>query len=124
MIDRRTVVTGMGGALASAAAVLAPRMTLSQERLQLVPGLPKGVYDTAILDSLPGKKPLLKLTYPPPNYETPVSYFKTAITPNDAFFVRYHLAGIPEKIDGTSWRLQVGGPAAAAPFQLSLAELQ
>ena len=124
MVDRRRVITGMGSALASAVVGLAPRITLSQERPPLVPGLPEGVYDTAILDALPGKKPLIKLTYRPPNYETPVSYFKTAITPNDAFFVRYHLADIPESIEATSWRLQVGGEAAATPFQLSLAELQ
>lgn len=58
MIDRRMVVTGMGTALASAVTGLTPRMTLSQERPPLVPGLPEGVYDTAILDTLPGKKPL------------------------------------------------------------------
>jgi DMSO/TMAO reductase YedYZ molybdopterin-dependent catalytic subunit len=38
--------------------------------------------------------------------------------------VRYHLADIPAKIEGASWRLQIGGEAAATPFQLSLAELQ
>ncbi|MBV9687740.1 MAG: molybdopterin-dependent oxidoreductase [Alphaproteobacteria bacterium] len=124
MVDRRAVVTGISSALASVATGLAPRATLSQERPSLASGLPQGVYDTAILDALPGKKPLIKLTYRPPNYETPVSYFQTAITPNDAFFVRYHLADIPEKIDGASWRLQVGGEAATTPFQLSLAELQ
>ncbi|MGC2201041.1 MAG: molybdopterin-dependent oxidoreductase, partial [Stellaceae bacterium] len=77
-----------------------------------------------MLDSLPGKKPLIKLSYRPPNYETPVSYFKTAITPNDAFFVRHHLADIPEAIDPKSWRLQVGGEATTTPFELTLQELQ
>src|SRR5271165_1477140 len=76
MVDRRRVITGMGSALASAVVGLAPRITLSQERPPLVPGLPEGVYDTAILDALPGKKPLIKLTYRPPNYETPVSSSK------------------------------------------------
>ncbi len=32
----------------------------------------------------------------PPNYEAPLEYFRTPITPNDQFFVRYHLADIPE----------------------------
>src|SRR5262245_32604192 len=64
--------------------------------LDLPAGLPQGVCDNAIMDTLPGKKPLIKLSYRPPNYETPLQYFRTAITPNDAFFVRYHLAGIPE----------------------------
>jgi len=90
VVDRRTIVTGIGSALASVVAGLAPRATVSQERPPLVPGLPEGIYGTAVLDALPGKTPLIKLTYRPPNYETPVSYFQTAITPNDAFFVRYH----------------------------------
>ena len=124
MFDRRRILTGMGSALALAGPGLVPRWALAQQRPPLVSGLPTGVYDTAILDALPGKKPLIKLSYRPPNYETPVSYFKTAITPNDAFFVRYHLAVIPEEIDANSWRLKVGGEAAATPFELSLAQLQ
>jgi DMSO/TMAO reductase YedYZ molybdopterin-dependent catalytic subunit len=90
----------------------------------LTSGLPDGVYDTAVLDALPGKKPLIKLSYRPPNYETPVSYFNEVFTPNDAFFVRYHLAGIPETVDATTWRIKVGGEAAASPFELSLADLK
>jgi sulfite dehydrogenase len=96
----------------------------SQERPLLVSGLPGGVYDTAILDTLPGKKPLIKLSYRPPNYETPINYFDSAVTPNDAFFVRYHLADIPESIDARSWKLRIGGEAAATPLELTLAELQ
>jgi hypothetical protein len=50
------------------------------------------------LEALPGKKPLIKLTYRPPDYETPLSHFTPEITPDESFFVRYHLAGIPEEI--------------------------
>ena len=39
-------------------------------------------------DTLPGKVPLIKKTFRPPNFETPIKYFRTAITRNDAFFVR------------------------------------
>jgi len=60
----------------------------------------------AIFDALPGKKPLIKLSYRPPNYETPIEYFRTAITPNEAFFVRYHLSNIP-KVDAATWKLAV-----------------
>ena len=123
MFNRRKMLTGLAGGAAVLAAPGLPRLALGQQRPSLVSGLPSGVYDTAILDALPGKKPLIKLSYRPPNYETPVSYFKTAITPNDAFFVRYHLAVIPE-IDAKEWRLKVGGEAAASPFELTLAELQ
>jgi hypothetical protein len=34
------------------------------------------VRSAAILDALPGKKPLIKLSYRPPNYETPLEYFR------------------------------------------------
>src|SRR5262249_58974336 len=70
--------------------------------------LPEGARSNAVLDSLPGKKPLIKLSYRPPNYETPLEYFRTAITPNDAFFVRYHLSNIPE-VDIKTWKIVVGG---------------
>ncbi len=123
-LGRRTLLRGMGGGLALATTGIAPRLALGQERPKLVPGLPDGVYDTAVLDALPGKKPLIKLSYRPPNYETPVGYFTTPITPNDAFFVRYHLANIPDTIDPQAWRLRVGGEAAATPFELTLAELR
>lgn len=75
------------------------------------------------MDKLPGKVPLIKLSYRPPNYETPVGYFNSLFTPNDAFFVRYHLANIPE-VDAASWRLKIGGEAAEKPFELSLDQLK
>ena len=86
-------------------------------------GLPAGLYDTAVLDALPGKKPLIKLSYRPPNYETPVSYFRDVITPNDAFFVRYHLADIPE-VDAKTWKVAVGGEGATTAITLTLADLE
>lgn len=125
-VDRRQILrhAGLGAAAALAGPALLPRLALAQQKPSLVPGLPAGVYDTAILDALPGKKPLIKLSYRPPNYETPIEHFKTAITPNDAFFVRYHLAGIPDQIDPKTWRLKIGGDAAASPFEVSLEQLQ
>jgi hypothetical protein len=50
--------------------------------LDLPKALPEGVRANAILDALPSKKPLIKLSDRPPNYETPIEYFRTAITPN------------------------------------------
>jgi len=85
--------------------------------------LPQGVIDAGVLDALPGKQPLIKRTYRPPNYETPVAYFKDVITPNDRFFVRWHLANIPT-IEVSAWRLSVGGDGVAQPFELTLDQLQ
>jgi DMSO/TMAO reductase YedYZ molybdopterin-dependent catalytic subunit len=124
-LNRRQLLRyGGAGVAAFAEADLRSPLALAQQKPALVPGLPSGVYDTATLDALPGKKPLIKLCYRPPNYETPLAYFKDAITPNDAFFVRYHLAGIPDEIDPKAWRLRIGGEAAASPLELSLEELQ
>ena len=81
-------LTGSGFELGSARAAGAA--------IDLPAALPEGARSNAMLDTLPGKKPLIKLSYRPPNYETPIEYFRTAITPNDAFFVRYHLSNIPE----------------------------
>jgi DMSO/TMAO reductase YedYZ molybdopterin-dependent catalytic subunit len=85
--------------------------------------LPSGVRDSAVLDTLPGKKPLIKLSYVPPNYETPVEYFRNAITPNEAFFVRYHLRDIPQ-VDATKWRLRVGGDGANSQTELTYDDLK
>jgi sulfite dehydrogenase len=44
----------------------------------------------------PQKRPMIGLTSRPPQLETPFSVFNGgAITPNNAFFVRYHLADVP-----------------------------
>jgi len=94
------------------------------EKSFLPQGLPEGVYDTATLEPLPGKKSLIKLTYRPPNYETPLSHFTSEFTPNESFFVRYHLAGIPEEVDAAQWRLKVGGEGVGKPLELSLSELR
>src|SRR5512144_3213302 len=87
------------------------------------PELPEGTLASSVLDALPGKVPLIKKSWRPPNFETPVSYFNDVYTPNNAFFVRYHLSNIPE-VAAAAWRLQVGGEAANTPFELTLAQLQ
>jgi len=83
--------------------------------------LPEGA--EPVLDSLPGKVPLIKRSYRPPNFETPIDYFRQPITPNDAFFVRYHLSSIP-KVDAKTWRLKVGGDAAKQAAEYDLATLR
>jgi sulfite dehydrogenase len=72
----------------------------------------------------PGKQPLILLTYRPPQLETPFSVYNNGIiTPNDAFFVRYHLSGIPTQIDPAAFRLEVKG-LVKTPLSLSLEELK
>jgi sulfite dehydrogenase (cytochrome) subunit A len=78
---------------------------------------------TPPLSALPGKRALIRRAFRPPNFETPLADLVPAFTPNDAFFVRYHLALIPE-IDPRSWRLSVAGASAAQSLSLSLSDLR
>ncbi|VVE88993.1 molybdopterin-dependent oxidoreductase [Pandoraea bronchicola] len=76
------------------------------------------------LVAYPQKRPLIRLTARPPQLETPFEVFNDGlITPNDAFFVRYHLAGIPTDIDPAKHRIRVGG-SVAKPLDISLASLK
>src|ERR1700674_5624561 len=111
MINRRHLLGAAGAGAAIAAGLALPPMLgahCGAEALELAPALPDGTRAAAMLDTLPGKKPLIKLSYRPPNYETPVEHLRTAITPNDAFFVRYHLSDIP-RVDAKTWTLAIGG---------------
>ena len=65
---------------------------------------------------------MIGLTSRPPQLETPFAVFNEgAITPNDAFFVRYHLANIPfSDIDPDTWTVEVKGKVGK-PLKLKLA---
>lgn len=122
MISRRATLAG--GVLALAGTSPIGRFALAAGQSFLPSGLSEGVYNTAKLEALPGKKPLIRLSARPPNYETPLSYFTSEFTPNEAFFVRYHLAGIPEEIDAKRWKLKVGGEGVEEPLEFSLGDLR
>lgn len=66
---------------------------------------------------------LILLTDRPPQLETPIKYFRDDLTPNDAFFVRWHLANIPTTIDTRTFRLDIKGHVQNA-LSLSLKELK
>ena len=71
----------------------------------------------------PEKTDLILLTSRPPQLETPMSYFDRAITPNEAFFVRYHVFPIPLEVDLATWRLRITG-LVDRPLELSLDDLK
>jgi DMSO/TMAO reductase YedYZ molybdopterin-dependent catalytic subunit len=123
MLTRRHLIGAAGAGLALTSSGFGLKPAAAAGGLELPAALPQGVRDNAMLDTLPGKKPLIKLSYRPPNYETPIEYFRTPITPNDAFFVRYHLSNIPE-VDAKTWKLTVGGEGANAQAELTLDELK
>jgi DMSO/TMAO reductase YedYZ molybdopterin-dependent catalytic subunit len=121
MLTRRCVL-GAGAAFVGAG-IVPSRDLEAAASLDLSAGLPDGTRSEAVLDVLPGKRPLIKLSYRPPNYETPIEAFGDVITPNDAFFVRYHLSDIPA-VDAASWRLKIGGDGANGEAELSLDDLK
>ena len=106
---------GLGGMLGAAPlAALAGDSTVT---------LPFGNGERALV-KYPQKRPLLRLTARPPQLETPFAVFdENIITPNDAFFVRYHLAGIPTQIDAAKHRIAVQGKVAT-PLSLSVDDLK
>lgn len=76
------------------------------------------------LIAYPQKRKLMRISTRPPHLETPFEVFNEGVlTPNDAFFVRYHLAGIPLSIDPNIYRLNVSGHVDT-PLSLSLNELK
>jgi DMSO/TMAO reductase YedYZ molybdopterin-dependent catalytic subunit len=70
----------------------------------------------------PQKVPLILLTDRPVQLETPRHYFRTAFTPNEAFYVRWHLESIPNTVDLKNWKLQIEGNVSK-PLALSLLDL-
>lgn len=74
--------------------------------------------------TFPQKRSLILQTARPPQLETPMRIFNEGIlTPNDAFFVRYHWSAIPTSIDPGIYRLKIGGNVNA-PLELSLDDLK
>jgi sulfite dehydrogenase (cytochrome) subunit A len=72
----------------------------------------------------PQKRPMIGLTSRPPQLETPFSVFNDGpITPNNAFFVRYHLADIPYQIDPDAFTLEIKGKVDR-PLKLSLKDIK
>jgi sulfite dehydrogenase len=73
----------------------------------------------------PGKRPLIRQTTRPPQLETPFSVFNEGvITPNDAFFVRYHLTlSPPTSVDPETFRVGIKGKVKT-PIEFSLSDLK
>ena len=75
------------------------------------------------LTRFPEKTDLILQTGRPPNLETPLRYFREDLTSNEAFYVRWHLAILPTRVDLAEFRLNLGGHVER-PLSLSLEELR
>ncbi len=118
---RRRLIVGGAGALAASGLGVLSKAAFAQSTTVDLPF----VNGRRNLVAFPEKRPMIVLTTRPPQLETPFAVFNEGvITPNDAFFVRYHNAGIPTTIDGDKFVIRIGGNAAGKPFQLTLPELR
>jgi DMSO/TMAO reductase YedYZ molybdopterin-dependent catalytic subunit len=115
MVDRRHFIKNIAASLAA----LSGLSLLQRSGLAAATGTEKSL----VMDALPGKEALIKRTFRPPNYETPINYFDAPFTPNKLFFVRYHNAVIPEVKSG-EWRLRIGGDAVRTPLEFNLEQLR
>jgi DMSO/TMAO reductase YedYZ molybdopterin-dependent catalytic subunit len=119
MIKRRDFLRGLAGGATigvGGGLILSPAGALAKS-------LPTGLPESSLLEALPGKKPLIKRTYRPPNFETPLGYFNELFTPNDAFYVRYHLSNIP-RLNAQEWKLEVGGESLEKTLEFTLDDLK
>lgn len=113
--ERRNVIAGLGASL-----LAMPALAAGGAKTVV---LPFGNGERPLV-RYPGKRPLIRQTARPPQLETPFSvYGEGPITPNDAFFVRYHFDNLPLDVDAATFRLAIGGHVER-PVSLSLAQLK
>ena len=117
---RRKLVAGGAGALAAAGLGSVGRLAQAQTTIEH-----PFANGRRTLVAFPEKRPLIVLTTRPPQLETPFEIFDDGLlTPNDAFFVRYHNAAIPTSVDGDAHLIKVGGNAAGKPFEITVSDLR
>ncbi len=86
---------------------------------------------TRELATYPQKRELILMTARPVQLETPFAVFNevgtatndSVFTPNDAFFVRWHLAAVPTTMDTATFRIKVHG-LVKEPLSVSVGDLQ
>jgi DMSO/TMAO reductase YedYZ molybdopterin-dependent catalytic subunit len=76
-----------------------------------------------VVANFPQKGGMILQRTRPPLLETPFEVFDQGVfTPNDRFYVRWHLANIPTEVDPATFRLNIRGHVGQ-PIQLTLDEL-
>jgi sulfite dehydrogenase len=117
MLDRREMMKRAG------MAALATGFTSSKVLALETVTLPIGNGERPLV-KYPQKRPMIGVTSRPPQLETPFSVFNEGpITPNNAFFVRYHLAQLPLDIDPDKFTLEIKGKVDH-PLKLSLKDIK
>jgi DMSO/TMAO reductase YedYZ molybdopterin-dependent catalytic subunit len=117
--SRRHFLGGMGslglaGAVGGAAWAGSPASSMT---------LPFANGNREFVTNYPQKGAMILQRTRPPLLETPFEVFDQGIfTPNDRFYVRWHLANIPTIVDPATFRLKVHG-SVRAPLELTLDDL-
>lgn len=118
-LSRRGFLAGLGGVGLAGLASSSARAALAAGSVEL----PFVNGERPITTAFPGKGPMILLRTRPPMLETPFEVFdQGAFTPNDRFYVRWHLANIPTTIDPAAYRLNVRGHVER-PISLTLEDL-
>jgi DMSO/TMAO reductase YedYZ molybdopterin-dependent catalytic subunit len=122
-------ILGMAGSGVAASQWLAPDASMAQQPAAekametfTGPGANSHWNSVGPYVTEPQKVPLILLTDRPVQLETPRHYFRTAFTPNEAFYVRWHLEGIPNGVDLKDWKLRIEGNVNK-PLAFTLPEL-
>jgi sulfite dehydrogenase (cytochrome) subunit A len=117
MFDRRDLLKGAGLAAITAALNSSKALALDTVTLPFANG------DRPLV-KYPQKRPMIGLTARPPQLETPFAVFNDGpITPNNAFFVRYHLSDLPYNLDPDKFTLEIKGKVDK-PLKLSLKDIK
>jgi sulfite dehydrogenase (cytochrome) subunit A len=120
MMNRRTILRGGAALLAGSGAVGGSSLASFAAETATLP------FDNGErpIVKYPQKRPMIGLTSRPPQLETPFAVFnENVITPNDAFFVRYHLADVPLDIDPDKFSVEIKGKVEK-PTKLSIADIR
>jgi DMSO/TMAO reductase YedYZ molybdopterin-dependent catalytic subunit len=103
LISRRRLL-----ATASAAGAVFSTVAKAQKLVELP--LPGGPGERPITAAFPQKGPMILQRTRPPLLETPFEVFdKGTLTPNDQFYVRWHWAVIPTRVDAETFSLAMRG---------------
>lgn len=73
--------------------------------------------------AFPEKRPMITYSDRPPLLETPREVFTNGFTPNDQFFVRWHLPEIPTHVDLETFTLDIAGNVEK-PLKLTVKNLK
>jgi DMSO/TMAO reductase YedYZ molybdopterin-dependent catalytic subunit len=118
-MPRRNFLVGVGGLGVAAFFATASCPVRAQEFIEL----PFANGRRELVQGWPQKGVMILLRTRPPLLETPFEVFDRGVfTPNDRFYVRWHLANIPTTIDGNEFRLQVRGHVRQ-PISLTMHDL-